>query len=174
MSEIIYIGVGSNIEPERNLVQALDLLRQRIRVVALSTCYRSAALGRPEQAAYINCVWQGVTELDAAAVKFSVLREIEATLGRVRGADTYAAREIDLDLLLYGAHSIHSNCLTIPDPDITRRAFVARPLLELAPEITIPGMPQPLAQMEISQPNENLVAVHDLTTKLKARLQYEP
>jgi len=174
VSEIIYIGVGSNIEPERNLFQALDLLRQRIRIEALSTCYRSPALERLEQADYINCVWRGVTDLDAAAVKFSVLREIESAQGRIRTADAYAAREIDLDLLLYGLHCIHSSCLTVPDPDIMRRAFIALPLLELAPEITLPGMRLPLAQLEVSQPNENLVALHDLTTKLKARLQYEP
>ena len=174
MSEIIYIGVGSKIEPERNLIQALDLLRMQIRIEALSTCYRSVALRRTEQADYINCVWQGVTDLDASTVKFSVLRKVESALGRIRTADTYAARTIDLDLLLYGTFCVQSRDLTVPDPDIMRRVFIARPLLELAPEITIPGMRLPLAQLEVSQPNESLVALHDLTTKLKARLQYEP
>lgn len=167
MNEIIYIGVGSNIEPERNLIRALELLRRQIRIEALSTCYQSAPLGRPEQAAYINCVWQGVTDLDATTVKFSILREIEKTLGRIRTTDAYAAREIDLDLLLYGNHCIQSRDLTVPDPDIIRRAFIAIPLLELVPEITIPGMARPLAEQEISQQKENLVALHDFTTQIK-------
>ncbi len=173
MNKIIYIGVGSNIEPEINLVKALELLRRRIRVEAVSTCYRSAALGRPEQSDYINCVWQGVTELGAERVKHSVLREIESALGRIRTDDPYAAREIDLDLLLYGSCCIRSPCLTLPDPEITRRPFIAVPLLELDPQIMIPGMHQPLAELEISRQRESLVTMTRLTTELKERIRHE-
>jgi len=173
VNEIIYIGVGSNIEPEINLIKAFDMLCRRIRIEAVSTCYRSTALDRPEQSDYINCVWQGVTDLDAESVKYSILRGIESALGRIRTADAYASREIDLDLLLYGDRCIRSPRITLPDPDITSRAFIAIPLLELAPEIIIPGMHQPLAAMEISQQKENLQTMNGLTEQLKERIKHE-
>lgn len=173
MNETIYIGVGSNIEPEINLVKALDLLCRKLRIKAVSTCYRNAPLGRPEQDDYINCVWQGESDLEAEMIKHSILRDIELTLGRVRTTDSHAAREIDLDLLLYGNRRFKGAHLTLPDPGITRRVFIALPLLELDPEIIIPGARRPLAELEILQQKRDLEPMRDLTQKLKARIQQE-
>lgn len=68
------------------------------------------------------------------------LRTIETALGRVRSADTHAARTIDLDILLFGDTMISTEPLTIPDPDIIDREFLSVPLRELDPTLIIPGL----------------------------------
>jgi len=67
------------------------------------------------------------------------LRKIEERLGRRRNGDKYSPRQIDLDLILYGSLEMTSDGLTLPDPDIRKRAFLAIPLLELAPDIVLAG-----------------------------------
>jgi dihydroneopterin aldolase/2-amino-4-hydroxy-6-hydroxymethyldihydropteridine diphosphokinase len=172
VSETVYIGVGSNIEPEINLVKALNLLCDRIEISAVSSCYRSKALDRPEQSDFINCVWKGATDLDAETVKFLILREIEITLGRIRTADRYAPRTIDLDILLFGPHCINTERLTIPDPDILERNFIAVPLMELDPLITIPGTNISLADQTVAHDTGELERLNNLTNILKERIHY--
>jgi 2-amino-4-hydroxy-6-hydroxymethyldihydropteridine diphosphokinase len=135
----IYIGVGSNIDPAENVKEALRLLAERVRIVGISTFFESEPLGRPEQPAFYNGVLEIDTDIPARALKFEVLRSIEAKLGRRRIADKFAARTIDLDVIIYGDLVIDEEDLTIPDPDILERAFLAVPLLELAPDLTLPG-----------------------------------
>jgi 2-amino-4-hydroxy-6-hydroxymethyldihydropteridine diphosphokinase len=62
------------------------------------------------------------------------LLEIEARLGRVRQADKYAARTIDLDIAMYGLQVIDLEGRHIPDPDIARHPHVAVPLADVAPD----------------------------------------
>jgi dihydroneopterin aldolase/2-amino-4-hydroxy-6-hydroxymethyldihydropteridine diphosphokinase len=128
-----FIAVGSNVAPEENIPEAFGQLRNHARVIACSTFYRTPPLNRPEQPAFINGVWEIETGLLPRAMKFDLLRPIEARLGRVRSKDKYAPRPIDLDILLYGAWVMDEEDLRIPDPDIYSRAFLAWPLYELAP-----------------------------------------
>ena len=67
-----------------------------------------------------------------------MLRTIENGLHRNRESDKYASRTIDLDLLLFGNMVIHEEGLTIPDPDIYNRSFIAFPLSELNPDLIMP------------------------------------
>jgi len=89
-----YISAGSNIDPEKNLAAALDMLLARMTVTAVSTVYRTAAIGRPGDPDFLNCVFRAKTELPPREVKFGVLVPIEDSLGRVRGCDRYAPRTI--------------------------------------------------------------------------------
>lgn len=114
----LYIALGSNIDPEANILAALRLLAERLRVVGMSTLYRTPPLGRPEQPDFINGMVAVETELGVTAVK-QLLREIEQRLGRVRTEDTYAARTIDLDLV------------DRADPEVLERPFLLVPLAEL-------------------------------------------
>lgn len=139
MDERVFIGVGSNIDPERNIQAAGLLLRERFRVVGVSTFFRSAPVERTDQDDFLNGVIELETHLGPRTLKFDALREIEAELGRRRNGDPHAPREIDLDLLVYGSRQIREADLRVPDPDISRRPFVAVPLLELAPDLTVPG-----------------------------------
>jgi len=167
---IAYLGVGSNIDPETNLIAALDRLRRVVRVTGVSTVYRTAPLGRPEQASYLNGVWRIETGLGARPLKYDVLRPLESALGRVRTADRDAARTIDLDVLLYGDLVVDEPGLKLPDPALGERVFLAVPLLELAPDLVLPGTNEPLRAVVRRLPSGGLVPVHKFTGRLRALL----
>jgi GTP cyclohydrolase I len=165
----VLIGIGSNIGPSENIPAALALLGRDLRITGVSTFYRTTPTERPEQPAFVNGVCRGETRLAARELKFGVLREVERRLGRVRSADRHAARPIDLDLLVYGDEVIEEADLTVPDPEIRRRAFVARPLLELSPELVLPDTGESLRAVAASLPCGELEPDHGLTRRMKAR-----
>jgi 2-amino-4-hydroxy-6-hydroxymethyldihydropteridine diphosphokinase len=132
MESLIYIAVGSNIDPEDNVVRALEFLLEEINVSASSTFFWSAPAERPDQELFLNGVWQAQTARTPREIKFDILRPIEHRLGRRREADSHAARTIDLDLALYGDLQVGEKDLQLPDPDIPKRAFLWQPLAELA------------------------------------------
>ena len=134
-----FIGVGSNIQPENNVRAALRHLRRAVCVVNISTFYRTPPLNRPRQPPFINGVVEVETDLPPRALKFDVLRRIEELLGRRRTDDKDAPRTIDLDMLIYDEVTLSADELTLPDPEISRRAFLAVPLCELAPRLCLPG-----------------------------------
>jgi 2-amino-4-hydroxy-6-hydroxymethyldihydropteridine diphosphokinase len=143
----VYIGVGSNIEPEANILRALDLLGRCSRVTATSTFYRTPAIARTEQPDYLNGVWRIETPLAPRDLKFNVLRRIEEQLGRVRGPDKYAPRAIDLDVLLCGPEVLDDPDCQVPAPEIRKRPFLVTCLLELDPELVLPDTGQRLASL---------------------------
>jgi 2-amino-4-hydroxy-6-hydroxymethyldihydropteridine diphosphokinase len=118
-----FVGIGSNIEPERNIAKALISLAREARVVGVSTFYRTRPEGRPEQPDFYNGVAEIETDLPPVELK-QTLRRIERELGRERTEDDLA---------------IETDDLTIPDPRISKRAFLAIPLFELAPDLVLPG-----------------------------------
>jgi len=125
-----FISVGSNIEPERNIRAALDLLRSRAEVVRSSTFYRTEPLGRPDQPKFVNGVWQIRTSLEPLRVPEELLRPIEQALGRRRTEDKFAPRTLDLDLVLYDAVVYDKGGMRLPHPDLGR-PFVYVPVCEL-------------------------------------------
>lgn len=135
----VYVGVGSNIEPTRHIPVALDALTgEGITVTATSRFYRTDPIGRPDQEPYANGVWQ--LEYAQSALRLrSLLKQIESRLGRVRTTDKYAARSIDLDILLFGDAIIDEEDLVVPDPHILKRPFLSACLLEIDPGIHLPG-----------------------------------
>jgi len=140
----VYLGVGSNIDPERNVPRALELLRRVVTVTGASTFYQPLPRDRPEQAPFYNGAVQCQTNIPLPELKRRVLRKIEAELGRVRTTDKHAARPIDLDVLLYGDAVTCDEGGRVPDPDIGARPFLAVPLLELAPDLVLPDSRTPL------------------------------
>lgn len=165
-----FIAVGSNIEPVDNIQAALVLLAAHVVFRAVSTFYRTEALGQGGQADYRNGVWKIETEVEPEVLKFEVIRPIEHELGRVRTTDPYAARTIDLDIVIYGDRVLEAENLVLPDPEIRRRAFVAVPLLELAPHLCLPDTGEALAGIESAQRPEELVPDIVLTRLLKGRI----
>jgi 2-amino-4-hydroxy-6-hydroxymethyldihydropteridine diphosphokinase len=168
-----YIAVGSNIEPEANILRALDLLNEQVPIKSVSTFYRSEALDRPEQDFYLNGMVRGKAAVSARTLKFEVLRGVEAKLGRLRTADMYAARTIDLDVALYGMLVVKERDLTIPDPDIDKRSFLASPLLELAGDVPLPGCGRLLSEVAKSANAPALTVNTEFTRTLRERLCHE-
>jgi 2-amino-4-hydroxy-6-hydroxymethyldihydropteridine diphosphokinase len=147
MRHIAFIGLGSNLEfPVEQLQQAfIDLGGlPETQLVARSCLYRSAPLGCPDmpdltsQPDFVNAVAKITTDL-APRVLLHALLQIEHSHGRVRTFRN-APRTLDLDVLLYGDLQLHEHGLTIPHPQMHRRAFVLQPLLEIAPDAVIPGV----------------------------------
>lgn len=136
-----FIGLGSNMdEPSRHLRQAfadLDALPDT-RVLARSSLYRSAPVGYLDQPDFVNAVASIVTSLPPRAL-LAALLDIEHRHGRERTFKD-APRSLDMDLLLYDDMQMHEHGLTIPHPQMHRRAFVLLPLLEIAPDCTIPAI----------------------------------
>lgn len=135
---LCYIGVGGNIDPENNIPAALDMLHRQCPILGVSTFYRTPAIDRPDQPDYLNgavAVWYPG---HPRVLKFEVLRPIEAALGRIRTQDAYAARPVDLDVVLCGAWVLNEPGLVIPDPDIRERVFLAAALFDLDPELILP------------------------------------
>jgi 2-amino-4-hydroxy-6-hydroxymethyldihydropteridine diphosphokinase len=145
MAERVYVSVGANVAPERNILDGLGALARCVSVTALSTFYRTPAIGRPDQEDYLNGVIALDTALEPLKLK-EVLREVERAMGRVRGEDAYAPRTLDLDILLYGKRVFNESGLEIPDPDIATRPFLAAGLIELDPSLTLPGDSRRLAE----------------------------
>lgn len=169
MAETAYISVASNLEPVRNVVDALRRLAEQCRIEAISEFYVTPALGRPEQPDYLNGVIRAAGEWTPRALKFEVLRPIEAALGRVRTADKYAARTIDLDLVLFGTQVIREPDLVVPDPDVRTRVFLAAALLNIAPDLVLPDTGEALAEVADRERAGTLLKAWTFTDLLKER-----
>jgi len=161
------VGIGSNIDPAENVERAVRLLSAAVQVRGISTVYQTEAVGRPGQPLYYNCVVEIETDLPPAELKQRELRRIEHALGRVRGSDIHAARTIDLDLLLYDRLVSTTPGLTLPDPDIVRRSFLAVPLHELAPSLALPGSDLHIREIAAALPQEGMKPLHDYTERLR-------
>lgn len=157
--------MGSNIDPERNLVEAVRRLVARCNLLAVSPVYETAPVGKTDQANFLNAAILIETELDARAFKEEVLREIERELGRVRTEDRNAPRTIDLDIALYGDQVIDTGGVRVPDPDIVRYPHVAVPLAHLAPECAHPGTGRTLADIARGMPMDRLRRRDDVSLR---------
>ncbi len=138
----VLITLGSNIDREHNLPQAIAILRHypEITLEAVSPIYETQPVGGdPNQSAYFNAAVLVKTGLSPVALK-ETLRKIEQALGRVRTADKYAPRTIDLDIALYDEQVFDLEGRHIPDPDIAKYAHMAWPLADLAPYWTHPEL----------------------------------
>ena len=137
---IAFIGLGSNLEdPPGQLQRALAAIAKLpdTQLLAKSSLYRGAPLGYPDQPDFVNAVAKIATALTPQALLQGLL-QIEHRHGRERTFHN-APRTLDLDVLLYDDLQLHEHGLTIPHPRMCSRAFVLQPLLEIAPDASIPG-----------------------------------
>jgi 2-amino-4-hydroxy-6-hydroxymethyldihydropteridine diphosphokinase len=138
---VAYIGIGSNLlDPVAQVKEALAELARlpQTRFLKSSSLYRSAPLGYAEQPDFINAVSSLETSLKPMEL-LSQLQAIEKRHGRERSFMD-APRSLDLDVLLFDDLEIDQPELRIPHPRMHERAFVLQPLLEIEPQITIPGV----------------------------------
>jgi 2-amino-4-hydroxy-6-hydroxymethyldihydropteridine diphosphokinase len=136
----IYIALGGNLPhprygpPKATLQAALAALGGRgVTVRRVSPWYRTAPVPASEQPYYFNAVAEISTDMPADRLLYE-LHDIEEEFGRVRSAPN-APRIIDLDLLDYRGEIAAGGPgkATLPHPRMTGRAFVLRPLADLAP-----------------------------------------
>ncbi len=138
--ERVYIGLGSNLEqPMQQLRAALAALEElpHTRFDAVSSFYASDPLGPPDQPRYVNAV----AALDTALLPLELLdalQRIEQQQGRVRKAQRWGPRTLDLDILLFGDRQLNDERLTVPHYHMHARPFVLYPLAEIAPGLHLP------------------------------------
>ncbi len=142
MTEVMaWVGLGSNLsDPVKQVNTALAELDQlpQSRLLMCSGLYRSAPMGPKDQPDYINAVAGLMTAL-SAGVLLEALQAIEKAHRRVRG-EHWGPRTLDLDILLYGNGIIDTRHLKVPHPGMAERNFVLVPLLEVAPQLSVPGL----------------------------------
>lgn len=154
----VFVGIGSNVEPEQHVRAAVQRLRQRFGTLQISPVYRNPAVGFKGDD-FLNLAVAFETAAGAAEVH-AALDAIELQCGRVRGGPRFAPRALDLDLLLHG-ELVAESPLRLPRPEILKYAYVLKPLADLAPERPHPGTGRSLGAhwREFSGRNQPLVAV---------------
>jgi 2-amino-4-hydroxy-6-hydroxymethyldihydropteridine diphosphokinase len=133
---LAFVGIGSNLDdPRAQVLRAFEELEAlpHTRLVKKSSLYRSAPVGYAAQPDFVNAVAQLETGLPAERL-LAELQAIELRHGRSRSFAN-APRTLDLDLLLYGAAQLKTATLQVPHPRMRERAFVLKPLLEIAPQL---------------------------------------
>lgn len=141
----VFVSIGSNIDRERNVAQALEQLEERYGSLIRSTLYESPALGFDGDDFY-NMVVAFDTEEDPYDV-IDYLYQIEIRLDRVRGKDRFVSRTIDLDVLLYGDWILATDVVTLPREEILCHEFVLGPLAEICGALKHPIVETPIAEL---------------------------
>lgn len=141
---VVYLGLGSNIDAEKNLRLAAGELRRLFGELTVSPVYRSTALGfsGPD---FLNLVVALATDVGPLDV-IGQIERIHEMAGRTRGPDKYSSRPLDIDLLLYGDTVDPEPPLRLPRSDILAHSFVLQPLADIAP-----GLVHPLTGREIAE-----------------------
>ena len=139
---LAYLALGSNLnDPVNQLVLARAAINSLpgVEIIAASSLYQSPAWGSDgPQPDYINAVVAIRTMLSARDLWQNTSR-VEQAQGRFRSAPRNSARTLDIDLLLYGNAAVTTNDLTLPHLRMHERGFVLLPLVEIAPDVAIPG-----------------------------------
>ena len=135
----VYLSLGSNLGDRLgNLREALERLRrlQGVAVERVSAVYESEPVGVTDQPRFLNLAARISTTLEPQAL-LQAVKAIERELGR-RPGPRWGPRPIDIDVLLYSDQTLQTPQLTLPHPEMLRRAFVLVPLAEIAPDLALP------------------------------------
>ena len=132
----IYLGLGSNIEPDKYLQLGIRELNLRFGVLEMSNIYRSKAAGF-DGADFLNLVLGFDSELSPSEIH-QVIEDIHKVAGRQRGESRFSARTLDIDLLLYDDLVLDAAPIRVPRTDILKYSFVLGPLAEIATDLRHP------------------------------------
>ena len=168
-----FVGIGSNIDPEKNVQEALRQLRKQVSILAISTVYLTEPIGPMIQPYFYNCVVEIATTMPPQELKYSVLRRIEDVLGRKRTGDKFTSRTIDLDLLLYDNLTMTLDDHALPDPDIVRRPFLAVALHELAPGLVLPGSNSSVDEAAATLPRNGMQPLDSFTDRIRKAILHD-
>ena len=136
-SHLAYLNLGTNIEPEINLVKAVKLLHKYGQVQKVSSAWESRSVGAAAPN-YLNACVSFTSPFMRFELKVHIIRPIEAQLGRIRNTNKYAPRPIDIDILLIDDQTYKDN--------FWESAFVIIPLAEVYPQYQNPLTKESLLQ----------------------------
>ncbi|NCF15669.1 MAG: 2-amino-4-hydroxy-6-hydroxymethyldihydropteridine diphosphokinase [Gammaproteobacteria bacterium] len=132
----VYVGLGSNIDPEKNLRLGLRELRDRFGELQTSAVYRSKAIGF-EGDDFLNLVVSFESHSSPLEI-CDAIELIHNLSGRDRDGGKWESRPLDIDLLLYNDLVVDERPVCVPRRDVLEYSFVLRPLAELAPDLVHP------------------------------------
>lgn len=164
----VYVAAGSNIEPVKYLAAALAALDAAFGPLTVSPAYRNQAVGF-EGADFVNLVVRFATGEPVAEVRRR-LQEIEARCDRPREAPKWAPRTMDLDILLYGAQVSSEPGLVLPRPDLVRRTYMLKPMVDIAPEVEHPLLHRTMRELWLASD----AAGHEMTEVTIPRCDRRP
>lgn len=149
-----YLSLGSNVQPETNLVSALRVLHERFGALLVSPIYRTTAIGfdGPD---FLNAAAILDSDLDVQALN-DWLHALEDTHGRDRSGPRFGDRPLDIDIVFYDGLVIQeAGNLRIPRPEL-RHAFVLKPLADIAPDFVDPVSGRTLAALWADSPERDV------------------
>jgi 2-amino-4-hydroxy-6-hydroxymethyldihydropteridine diphosphokinase len=145
---LVALSLGSNIEPGRNLLLAVAMLRGAGRIVGVSRVFETDPVDVTGGPLFLNAAVLFETALDPSTLKRDVIGGIERALGRVREpGDRNAPRTIDIDILYFGEKEVLEPDLVIPHPRLAQRRFVLVPLSTICPDRIIKGTGRTVRQL---------------------------
>ncbi len=155
----VYVAAGSNIAPGARLREALAFIEDDYGPLKVSPTYRNAAVGF-EGEDFLNLAI-GISTDEGVWQVVERLRAIETRCGRPRDAPKWAARAMDLDIVLYGSLVCSEPGLTLPRLDLVRRAYMLKPVADIAPDVVHPTLGMRLAELweEFDSGGHELVTV---------------
>jgi 2-amino-4-hydroxy-6-hydroxymethyldihydropteridine diphosphokinase len=162
VSEIGYLGLGSNVGDRRSQLQAAAdaLPGQGVEVLGSSSIYETEPVGEvPDQREFYNACLRVRTGLEPEAL-LDACKAIERALGRGASGPRHGPRPIDLDVLLLGTREWSSARLALPHREVNTRRFVIMPLLELDPGLRFPGGWSAAEALEALDPGQAVRRVH--------------
>lgn len=140
VNSLVYLGLGANLnaplEQLRNATQALAA-HPSITLVASSSLYGSKPMGPQDQPDYVNSVVAIDTALSPLEL-LDITQQIELDFGRVRKADRWGPRTLDIDIILFKNLQLDNERLTVPHYGMKVREFVLYPMHEIAPDLALP------------------------------------
>lgn len=171
MSHAIYLGLGSNKNPEHHLKEAIKVLEAAFGEVTLSPVYRSVAVGFSGDD-FLNAVALVHTDWSIGEIK-RFLTELENRFGRDRNQPKFSDRVLDVDILLCDDWSGTFDGLALPRDEITRYAHVLKPLADLAPNLVHPGGEQTYDDLWHAFDGDRHLIPHPLTLPERMTNEHE-
>lgn len=151
---LVYLAMGTNLgDRENNLRVALNVLPLKVKATAVSRLYETAPAYVLDQLAFLNIAVKGQTALSPAEL-LDFLKRVEKSVGREKRI-RYGPREIDLDIIFYDDLVLNLANLQIPHPRLAERAFVLRPLADIAADFVHPTEMQTVAELVARLPADD-------------------
>lgn len=142
----VFLSLGSNIQPRKNLDFALREISDKYPLVGLSHVYETSPVGYTKQASFWNMAAAIETNEKPGSIR-KWLGALEKKAGRAKQRKTFGPRTLDVDLVVWKDLVGRSGGHALPHPDIEKKAFVLFPLLEIDPNFVHPRTGKTLVEI---------------------------